>query len=67
MQEADITDPKEVVKVGDTEVDIREGQSVGCKYVIGVTTGIFTRAELEEYHPTQIIDDIAELLDIIKQ
>jgi phosphonatase-like hydrolase len=67
MQEADITDPKEVVKVGDTEVDVREGQSVGCKYVIGVTTGIFTREELEEYHPTHIIDDIAEILDIINQ
>jgi len=67
MQEADITDPKEVVKVGDTEVDIREGQSVGCKYVIGVTTGIFTREELEEYHPSHIIDDIAEILDIINQ
>ena len=67
MQEADITDPKEVVKVGDTEVDVREGQSVGCKYVIGVTTGIFTREELEEYHPSHIIDDIAEILDIINQ
>jgi phosphonatase-like hydrolase len=66
MKEAGITDPQEVVKVGDTEVDIREGQNVGCKYVIGVTTGIFTREELEEYHPTHIIDNIAEVLNIIK-
>jgi len=66
MQEAGITDPQEVAKVGDTEVDVREGQSVGCKYVIGVTTGIFTREELEEYHPTHIIDNIADVLDIIK-
>jgi len=67
MQEAGITDPQEVAKVGDTEVDVREGHSVGCKYVIGVTTGIFTREELEEYHPTHIIDNIADVLDIIKQ
>jgi phosphonatase-like hydrolase len=67
MKESGITDPLEVVKVGDTEVDVREGQSVGCKYVIGVTTGIFTREELEEYYPTQIIDNIAEVLDIIKE
>jgi len=67
MQESGITDPLEVVKVGDTEVDVREGQSVGCKYIIGVTTGIFTREELEEYHPTHIIDNIARVLDIIKQ
>jgi phosphonatase-like hydrolase len=65
MYEGGITDPLEVAKVGDTEVDVREGQSVGCKYVIGVTTGIFTREELEEYHPTHIIDDIAQVLDII--
>jgi phosphonatase-like hydrolase len=67
MDEADITDPLEVVKVGDTEVDVREGQNAGCQYVIGVTTGIFTREELEEYHPTHIIDDIADVISIINQ
>jgi phosphonatase-like hydrolase len=67
MKEANITDPLEVVKVGDTEVDVREGQSVGCKYVIGVTTGAFTREQLEPYNPTHIIDDIAQVIDIINQ
>jgi len=67
MQDGGITDPLEVVKVGDTEVDMREGQNAGCRYVIGVTTGIFTREELEAYHPTHIIDDIAQVLDIIKE
>jgi len=67
MHESGITDPLEVAKVGDTEVDVREGQNTGCKYVIGVTTGIFTREELEEYHPTHIIDDIAQVIEIISQ
>jgi phosphonatase-like hydrolase len=67
MKEANITDPLEVAKVGDTEVDVREGQSVGCKYVIGVTTGAFTREQLEPYNPTHIIDDIAQVIDIINQ
>ncbi|SEO48294.1 phosphonatase-like hydrolase [Mucilaginibacter gossypiicola] len=67
MQEAGIADAVEVVKVGDTEVDVREGQNAGCKYSIGVTTGAFTRAELETYHPTHIIDDIAQVVDIINQ
>jgi phosphonatase-like hydrolase len=65
MKLAGITEPTEVAKVGDTEVDIREGQNVGCKYVIAVTTGAFTREELEPYHPTHIIDDIAEVINII--
>jgi len=67
MQEFGITDPAEVAKVGDTEVDVREGQNAGCKYVIGITTGSFTRSELEPYHPTHIIDDIAEVIAIVTQ
>ena len=67
MHSLGITDPLQVAKVGDTEVDIREGQNAGCKYVIGVTTGIFSRGELETYHPTHIIDDVAELIAIVKE
>ena len=67
MQEADVTDPNKVAKVGDTEVDVNEGKNVGCRYIIGVTTGSFTREELESYEPTHIIDDMAELLTIIQQ
>lgn len=60
-----IAEAGEVAKVGDTEVDVREGQNAGCRYVIGITTGIFTRKELEPYKPTHIIDDIAEVIDIV--
>jgi len=67
MLEGGIERPEDVAKVGDTEVDIREGQSANCGYVIGVTTGTFRREELEPYRPTHIIDDIAEILDIINQ
>ncbi|QHS54644.1 HAD-IA family hydrolase [Mucilaginibacter sp. 14171R-50] len=65
MQHADITNPAEVAKVGDTEVDIREGQNVGCRYVIAVTTGAFTRAQLQPYNPTHIIDDLSEVISIV--
>ena len=67
MENCGITDPAEVAKVGDTEVDVREGQNAECKYVIGITTGIFTREELVSYHPTHIMDDVAQVLDIISQ
>jgi phosphonatase-like hydrolase len=65
MKVLNIHNPDEVVKVGDTEVDIREGKEAGCKYVIGVTTGTFTRTELEKYQPTHIIDNISEILSIL--
>lgn len=61
-----ISRKEDVAKVGDTEVDVREGQNAGCRFVIGITTGSFTRAELEQYQPTHIVDDIAEILDIIQ-
>jgi phosphonatase-like hydrolase len=60
-----IDQARHVAKVGDTEVDVREGQNAGCRYVIGVTTGIFTREELEPYKPTHIIDDIADVIKIV--
>lgn len=61
MQRAGITDAGEVIKIGDTEVDINEGRNAGCGIVVGVTTGAFTREQLEEYRPDHIIDSLAEL------
>ncbi|SEJ29435.1 phosphonatase-like hydrolase [Dyadobacter koreensis] len=54
-----------IAKVGDTEVDINEGINSGCRYVIGITTGAFTREELMPYKPTHIIDNISEVIAII--
>lgn len=65
MRVLNIHDPNEVAKVGDTEVDIREGREAKCKYVIGITTGTFTRKEMEKYQPTHIIDNISEILSIL--
>lgn len=67
MKAGNITDPLEAAKVGDTGADVREGQNAGCKYVIGVTTGAFTREQLELSNPTHIIDNIAQVIDIINQ
>lgn len=65
MKDLQIENAAEVAKVGDTEVDINEGRNAGCKYVIGITTGSFTRQELEPYEPTHIIDNISEIFQII--
>ena len=65
MHELDINSSEKVAKVGDTEVDINEGFNASCKYVIGVTTGAFTREELAIYNPTHIIDNISEVIQII--
>jgi phosphonatase-like hydrolase len=56
-----------VLKVGDTEVDVEEGRNAACGKVVSVTTGAYTRAQLEPYHPDHIIDDLSELLPIIEK
>jgi phosphonatase-like hydrolase len=65
MQNAGITDAAAVAKVGDTEVDINEGKNAGCRYVIGISTGAYSRADLEPYQPTHIIDDLQDVIGIV--
>jgi len=62
-----ISSPAQVLKVGDTEVDVEEGRNAACGKVVSVTTGAYTREQLESYHPDHIIDDLAELLSIIEK
>jgi phosphonatase-like hydrolase len=66
MKQLQVTDPAQVVKVGDTEVDVAEGRNAGCGLVVSVTTGAYTRNELEQYSPDNIIDSLAELPPLIQ-
>jgi len=61
MRKFQITEPSEVVKVGDTEVDVLEGRNASCGVVVSVTTGAYTRDALVNYHPDVIIDHLSEL------
>jgi phosphonatase-like hydrolase len=60
-----VSDPSLVVKIGDTEVDVEEGRNAECGMVVAVTTGAYTREQLELYHPDAIIDDLSELRSLI--
>lgn len=65
MKRSGIEDPKEVIKIGDTAVDIEEGQNAGCLYVIAVTTGAYKQDELEKRNPTHIIAHLSEIPAIL--
>ncbi|MDE3254139.1 MAG: HAD hydrolase-like protein [Bacteroidota bacterium] len=65
MKQLGITDMSSVVKVGDTEVDVLEGQHAGCGLVVAVTTGAYTREQLASYKPDFIIDSLRELPALI--
>jgi phosphonatase-like hydrolase len=65
MEKFGIENPKEVVKVGDSVIDIEEGQNAGCLYSIGITTGAHTYSQLESASPDFIINHLLELLPIV--
>lgn len=66
MEQFGITDGSEVVKVGDSIIDIEEGRNAGCSLNIGITTGAHTREQLESVNPEYVVDNLMELLPLIE-
>ena len=66
MAEYKITDPALVTKVGDTPSDLMEGMNAKCGNVIGVTWGAYKREELEREKYTHLVDDLVDILKIVK-
>jgi phosphonatase-like hydrolase len=67
MAQFDISNSKEVVKVGDSIIDIQEGQNAGCKLNIGITTGAHTKEQLQTAKPDHIINNLLELLPLLNE
>lgn len=65
MATLSIKDPKRVIKIGDTSVDIKEGKAANCLYSIGITTGTFSKMELLKSDPDFVLDAMDELLEVI--
>ena len=63
MELLGITDSKAVAKVGDSQIDITEGQRANCGMTFGVTTGAQSESQLAKAGPTAIIDNLMQLLD----
>ncbi len=56
-----ITNAAQVVKIGDTPVDLEEGRRAGAAYSIAVTNGTHTRAELELLDNDGLLGSLSEL------
>jgi phosphonatase-like hydrolase len=65
MELVGVNESAKVVKVGDSSIDILEGQFAGCGLVVAVTTGAFTKEHLIEYQPDHIIDSMQDLPALI--
>ncbi len=64
MELTHVTDSRCVAKVGDTASDLQEGNSAGCGWVIGVTTGAYSKIELQKEKHTHLIENVHEILGI---
>ncbi len=61
MRKLNISNAEDVVKVGDTTVDILEGKNAGCWIVVAVTTGAYSKENLLRYQPDYILDSLERL------
>ncbi|MEZ4810113.1 MAG: phosphonatase-like hydrolase [Allomuricauda sp.] len=60
-----ILDAGQVLKAGDSVIDIEEGKNANCGMTVGVLTGAHTRAQLEKAHPTLILEALENLGEIL--
>jgi phosphonatase-like hydrolase len=65
MEKFGIENADEVIKVGDSVIDIEEGRNAGCQLTIGITTGAHNFKQLQTANPDYIINNLLELLPII--
>jgi len=65
MKNFNISHNREVVKVGDSAIDIEEGKNAMCAMSIGITTGAHSYDQLLSANPDFIISDLSELPEII--
>jgi phosphonatase-like hydrolase len=61
MEATGARDVRRVLTAGDTPNDLGAGMNAGAGFVVGVTTGSFTRSQLEAEPHTHILDSAAAL------
>ncbi|WP_422473651.1 phosphonatase-like hydrolase [Endozoicomonas sp. ALB032] len=62
MEKTGIHDSSQVLKAGDSAIDIEEGKNAHCGITVGVTTGAQTREQLATAAPTLVLDSLADIL-----
>ncbi|MDO6818006.1 phosphonatase-like hydrolase [Zobellia sp. 1_MG-2023] len=61
MQLLKITNSNNVLKAGDSIIDIEEGKNAQCGVTVGVTTGAHTEDQLKSAQPTYVLSSLTEL------
>lgn len=65
MRKTGVSDPKSVMKVGDTVSDIQQGKAAGCGLTVGITSGSFSTESLQREQPHSLINSIPDVMRLI--
>ncbi|GGF19402.1 phosphonatase-like hydrolase [Echinicola rosea] len=65
MEICSISDPQEVLKAGDSTIDIEEGKNAKCGLTVGVLTGAQNTAQLKTANPDYILESVADLKTLL--
>ncbi|RIV35187.1 phosphonatase-like hydrolase [Flagellimonas lutimaris] len=65
MEMFKISESENVLKAGDSVIDIEEGKNANCGWTIGVLTGAQTREQLATAEPNLILDSLADLAKVL--
>jgi phosphoglycolate phosphatase-like HAD superfamily hydrolase len=66
MQLLGVSNPGEVINIGDTPSDLFSGKNAGCLLSLGVTNGTHTREQLSVIENDGLLSNISELKWIIE-
>jgi phosphoglycolate phosphatase-like HAD superfamily hydrolase len=66
MKRLGVREASSVAKVGDTRADLEEGANAGCGLVIGVTTGSYSRVQLQACRHSHIVKSVAEVPALLR-
>lgn len=66
MEASGVDDVRAVLNVGDTPLDIQTGKRAGVLGVVGVLSGVHTKARLQQESPSHLISSVAELPALIQ-
>lgn len=65
MDKCGIKYSQQVLKAGDSGIDIEEGRNAHCGLCVGVLTGAQTHVQLEKYSPDIVLDKLTDLAALI--
>ena len=65
MKHFNVEDPGQVIKIGDTPVDLQEGYNAECQLNIGVLDGAYEKEELLKFPHTHLVGNILDIKEII--